>query len=215
MLEWASRGMLEAGLVEKKGGSTLQGLAEACARRAWVLEASKREKRTMRIGELLVRQGVLTPGQVEQVLAEQTRCALPFGSICEQLFGVSPEIVESCWVEQYTELTGSLIPNFDDCDPSVLNTLTRRQAWQFRVVPLRWEEGALLLATTSEHLQRALRFATQVIPVPVFFVITDADDLGNALSRYYPIPGLNASSVRGELEDFFSSLKTRGSMLAA
>lgn len=169
----------------------------------------------MRIGELLVRQGVLTPGQVEQVLEEQSRCALPFGSICEQLFGVSPEIVESCWVEQYTELTGSLKPNFDECDPSILNTLTRRQAWQFRVVPLRWEEGALLLATTSEHLQRALRFATQVIPVPVFFVITDAEDLGDALSRYYPIPGLDSSSVRGELEDFFSSMTTRGSMLAA
>ena len=169
----------------------------------------------MRIGELLVRQGVLTPSQVEQVLAEQARCALPFGAICEQLFGVSPEIVESCWVEQYTELTGSLMPNFDECDPSVLNTLTRRQAWQFRVVPLRWEDGALLLATTSEHLQRALRFATQVIPVPVFFVITDACDLGDALSRYYPIPGLDSSSVRGELEDFFTNLQTRGSMLAA
>ncbi len=159
----------------------------------------------MRIGELLVRQGALTPSQVEQVLEEQARCALPFGSICEQLFGIAPEIVEACWVEQYTELTGSLKPDFDQCDPSVLNTLTRRQAWQFRVVPLRWEEGALVLATTSDHLQRALRFATQVIPVPVFFVITDAEDLGLALCDHYPIAGLDVCSVRGELEQFFAA----------
>ena len=159
----------------------------------------------MRIGELLVRQGALTPSQVDQVLQEQARSALPFGAICEELCGIAPEIVEASWVEQYTELTGTLKPDFEQCDPTILNTLTRRQAWQFRVVPLRWEDGALVLATTSDHLQRALRFATQVIPVPVFFVITDAEDLGLARCDHYPIPGLDVCSVRGELEEFFAA----------
>ena len=160
----------------------------------------------MRIGELMVRQGVLTPEQVDRVLEEQAIRAQPFGLICEQIYGIAPEIVEACWVEQYTELTGCLKPDFDECDPTVLNTLTRRQAWQFRLVPLRWEDSALVMATTREHLQRALRFATQVVPFPVFFVLTDSEDLGSALARHYPIPGLDACSVRGELETFFTDL---------
>ena len=178
-------------------------------------EEPSREKRTMRIGELLVRQGAMTNEQVERVLREQIRSTQPFGAICERLFGVSPEIVESCWVEQYTALTGSLIPDFNECDPSVLNTVTGRQAWQFRVVPLRWEDGALVLATTSDHLQRALRFATQVMPVPVFFVLTDSEELGDALSRHYPIPGLDATSITGELEAFFAGMFSNPSMLAS
>ena len=169
----------------------------------------------MRIGELLVRQGAMTEEQVDQVLVEQAKSTLPFGAICEQLFGVSPEIVESCWVEQYTALTGSLIPDFNNCDPTVLNTVTSRQAWQFRVVPLRWEDGALVLATTSDHLQRALRFATQVMPVPVFFVLTNTAELGDALSRHYPIPGLTSTSICGELETFFASMLSKPSKIFA
>jgi hypothetical protein len=169
----------------------------------------------MRIGELLVRQGVLTPEQVNSVLEQQTICARPFGLICEKLFGVAPEIVEACWVEQYTELTGCLKPDFNECDPTVLNTLTRRQAWQFRLVPLRWEDSALVMATTREHLQRALRFATQVVPFPVFFVLTDSTSLGSALDRHYPIPGLDSCSVGGELESFFTDLERDLPYLAA
>lgn len=165
----------------------------------------------MRIGELLVRQGALTEHQVDQVLVEQAKCTLPFGVICERLFGVPPGIVESCWVEQYTALTGSLCPDFSECDPTVLNTVTRRQAWQFRVVPLRWEDGALVIASTSDHLQRALRFATQVMPVPVFFVLTNEAELGDALARHYPIPGLTSTSICGELEAFFESMLSKPS----
>ena len=91
------------------------------------------------------------------------------------------------------------------------NTVTRRQAWQFRVVPLRWEDGALVIATTSDHLQRALRFATQVMPIPVFFVLTNEAELGDALSRHYPIPGLTSTSICGELEAFFESMISKSS----
>ena len=163
----------------------------------------------MRIGELLVRQGILTEAQVDRVLAEQSRRTEPFGSICERLFGVAPEVIEDAWVEQYTELTGALIPDFESCDPAVMSVLTRRQAWQFRMMPLRWEDGALVLATTREHLQRALRFATNSISVPVFFLIADSEALANALEQHYPMGGLGRGAVDGELEQIVSNLEAR------
>ena len=153
------------------------------------------EEQPMRIGELLVRQGILTEAQVESVLEIQTERTEPFGSICERLYGVAPEVVEDAWVEQYTELTGSLRPDFDTCDPAVLDLLTRRQAWQFRMVPIRWEDGAVVLATTKSHLQRALRFVTSSLAFPVYFLITDATTLGEALDRYYPMGEVDHGAV--------------------
>lgn len=149
----------------------------------------------MRIGELLVRQGILTETQVNTILEMQTERTEPFGSICERLYGVSPEVVEDAWVEQYTELTGSLRPDFDTCDPAVLDLLTRRQAWQFRIVPIRWDDGAVVLATTKSHLQRALRFVTSMLSFPVYFLITDANTLGEALDRYYPMGEVGLDTV--------------------
>lgn len=149
----------------------------------------------MRIGELLVRQGILTEAQVESVLEIQTERTEPFGSICERLFGVAPEVVEDAWVEQYTELIGSLQPDFDTCDAAVIDLLTRRQAWQFRIVPIRWEDGAVVLATTKSHLQRALRFVTGTLSFPVYFLITDAATLGESLDRYYPMGEVDLGDV--------------------
>jgi len=156
----------------------------------------------MRIGELLVRQGILTEAQVESVLEIQTGRTEPFGSICERLYGVAPEVVEDAWVEQYTELTGSLQPDFDTCDPAVIDLLTRRQAWQFRIVPIRWEDGAVVLATTKSHLQRALRFVTSTLSFPVYFLITDATTLGESLDRYYPMGEVDL----GEVERFVAEM---------
>lgn len=163
----------------------------------------------MRIGELLVRQGILTESEVEQVLLEQSRRTEPFGAICERLFGVSPDVIEDAWVEQYTELTGTLQPDFDRCDPAVMDVVTRRQAWQFRIMPVRWDDGALVMATTREHLQRALRFATNAIPFPVYFLITESEALAEALEAHYPMGGLGSAVVDGALEQMSSNLAAR------
>jgi len=163
----------------------------------------------MRIGELLVRQGILTESEVEQVLVEQSRRTEPFGAICERLFGVSPDVIEDAWVEQYTELTGALQPDFGCCDPAVRDVVTRRQAWQFRIVPVRWDDGALVLATTREHLQRALRFATNAIPFPVYFLVTDSEALATALESHYPMGALGTEVVKGSLEQMSSNLAAR------
>ena len=168
----------------------------------------------MRIGELLMRQGVLTESEVREVLREQARRTEPFGAICERLFGVRPEVVEDAWVEQYTELTGDLVPDFGAVDPSVRDIVTRRQAWQFRIVPVRWDDGALVLATTREHLQKALRFATNGIPFPVYFVVADTEALTEGLERHYPMGGLGRRVVEGELEQIATNLASRGGSAA-
>lgn len=152
----------------------------------------------LRIGELLVAQGVLTEEQVERVLEIQREVAEPFGLICERVFGISPEVIEGAWTEQYSRLTEGWRLEDHEFDPAVSSIVTPRQAWQFRVLPVRFDEGSLVLATTRSSLARALRFATKVIKYPAVFVLVDADRLAAELVRRHPLAGLDARSLASD-----------------
>lgn len=149
----------------------------------------------IRIGELLVSQGILTEAEVSRALAAQRSRPEPFGAICERLFGVSPEAIEGAWAEQYARLTREWSPTLLEEDPALRELVSARQAWQFRVVPIREEPEGLLLATTTSHLPRALRFATRFLDRPAIFMLVEATRLAEMLMRRYPIGGLDAASV--------------------
>ncbi|MBL0927030.1 MAG: hypothetical protein IBJ11_05170 [Phycisphaerales bacterium] len=149
----------------------------------------------IRLGEVLVRQGLLTSEQVAQILEEQSRSQRPFGLLAEKLFGLSERDIERAWAEQYAVLSGTIDPRTEKTDPAALGAVDRRQAWQFRVLPLRFDGAELMLATTKENLPRALRFASRCLDRPCYLVVTEPELLGEALVRHYPMPGMTAASV--------------------
>jgi hypothetical protein len=56
-------------------------------------------------------------------------------------------------------------------------------------MPIRWDDGELMVATTPDLLVRAHRFMTRHFDQPVFFVMTSAAHLESAIQRAYPLPG--------------------------
>ncbi len=152
----------------------------------------------IRLGQILVEGGVLTTRQVRDVLAVQESTGEPFGVLAERMFGVHPERIEEAWACQYAQMTRTVDPQIESFDARATELVTRRQAWQFRILPMRFEGRELLVATTQRHLRRALRFATNVIGIPVFFVMSDPLALGRALCARYPLPGMTPESVLGE-----------------
>ena len=149
----------------------------------------------LRLGQLLVKSGVLTGPQVDTILSTQERGGEPFGLLAERLYGVDPQKIEEAWAEQYAVLTRTVNPEVEVYDAKACELVTRRQAWQFRILPLRFEGRELIIATTQGHLRRALRFATNVIGIPVFFVMADSLALGRTLCDRYPLPGMTPESV--------------------
>lgn len=142
-----------------------------------------------RIGEILVRHGQLTAVQCQRILDEQSRCHRPFGELAEVMFNVSPRALEEAWAEQYEATTARVDPLVERTDQLVLMQITRRQAWQFRLVPLRMDGAELLICTCREHLPRAVRFAYQHFGTGCYFVLADKEHLTRALQRYYPMDG--------------------------
>ena len=146
-----------------------------------------------RLGDVLVQRGVLNAGQVDRVVAEQTRTGEPFGVLCEKLYDVDPRDVEAAWGEQYARLTMRVEPQGEDFDQAILGLLDRRQAWQFGCIPVRWDGTEVMVVTTEANLVRAHRFCTKYIAHPVFLVLCEPEDLQTALERWYPLPGAAAA----------------------
>ena len=113
------------------------------------------------LGELLVKAGVLSPEQRDQVLETQRLRGGPFGAVAEELFNVSPNAVEKAWAEQYSLFAAHVDPRTYQVQARALDLLTRRQAWQFRILPLGFQGNDMLACTTQEGLVRALRFVGQ------------------------------------------------------
>ncbi len=152
--------------------------------------------RIPRLGELLVAQGLLRQSEVDAVLARQAQVGRPFGALCEDMFGVDPELIEGAWVDQYRALSASFDADFTRVHPAAIALISARQAWQFRIFPLRIEHGALVAATTPGHLARASRFCSSVLGLPALFVVVDTHELTDALDSHYPIDGMNVDTVR-------------------
>lgn len=152
----------------------------------------------MRIGELMVRRGLLTEEQVEAILSEQVSRGGAFGALAEELFGIGEPEVEDAWAEQYAIYAEQIDPRAEAPTADALALIDRRQAWQFRLMPLRIEGSEVVFVTTTSHLARALRFVIRHIEAPAYFVLTAPGALAEALQAHYPIAGLDARTIEGQ-----------------
>ena len=143
----------------------------------------------IRIGEILVEAGVLTEQQVFEVVQAQKQQQLPFGVLAERMFDVTMESIEQAWIEQYHRFTGTLDLDETHVDEKALRLISRRQAWQFELLPLRIEEGGeLLVAASKRRLARAVTFAASRIERVVYFRVAESDQLREFLQIHYPMP---------------------------
>ena len=150
---------------------------------------------SIRIGQVLVHQGILTNHQVDAILEAQGESARPFGLLAEELFDINPRDIENAWVHQYAEIAEHADLTTLAPTPEALAHIERRQAWQFAVLPLRLDANELVIATTTNTLARALRFISRCLTVPAYLVIAETDALGRALEQHYPMAALNGTSL--------------------
>jgi MSHA biogenesis protein MshE len=144
----------------------------------------------IRIGQLLVEQGVLSDTQVQHVLKVQKESGRPFGDLAERLFGISPRAIEDAWVEQYIRTAGVVDLDSIEFEKDCLRLLNRRQAWQFHMLPTNrdGDMGELNVATSPQNLVRAVNFATRSIDEPVYFMLAERQQLREFLMKHYPVP---------------------------
>jgi MshEN domain len=154
-------------------------------------------RNTIKIGEILVEQGVLSEQQVFEVLEAQKQHRMPFGVLAERMFDVTLHSIENAWVEQYHRFTGTIDLSGEKFDNEALRVLNRRQAWQFELLPIRTEpDGEMLMAASANRLARAVTFAANRIDRAVYFRIAEQAQLRDFLQQHYPMPELSREIIQ-------------------
>ena len=151
----------------------------------------------IRIGEVLVEQGVLSEQQVFEILEAQRERGVPFGVLAERMFDVLPETIEQAWIEQYHRFTGTIDLSDQEIDKDALKLINRRQAWQFEMMPLHFEaSGELLMAASRKRLARAVTYATNRLAPVVFLRVAESWQLRTFLQKHYPMPEVSDEIMR-------------------
>lgn len=154
------------------------------------------DNRPIRIGEILVEQGVLSDQQVFEIIQAQKKLHLPFGVLAERMFEVTLESIENAWIEQYHRFTGTIDLSEQHFDDRALRMINRRQAWQFECLPVNFEPtGELLMAASRRRLARAVTFATNRLDKVVYFRIAESDQIQTFLKQHFPMPEISEELV--------------------
>lgn len=149
--------------------------------------------RDVRIGEILIEKGVLSEQQVFEIVQAQRARGEPFGVLAERLFDVTVESIENAWVEQYCRQHDEIELDEQRIDTEVLHLINRRQAWQFEILPLRYETtGELLIAASRTRLARAVTFVANRLRPNTYFRIARSEQLREFLRKHYPMPEVSA-----------------------
>ena len=150
----------------------------------------------IRIGQILIQNDVLSEQQVFEVLHAQKQQRLPFGVLAEKLFDVTLQSIEAAWIEQYHRFTGTLNLGDRQIDSEALKLISRRQAWQFEMMPIGFEPtGELLMAASRARLARAVTFATNRIHHAVYFRVAESQQLRTFLRKHYPMPEVSQQII--------------------
>ena len=150
---------------------------------------------SIRLGELLVERGALSVEQRDEILKLQEKLIRPFGVIAEERFGVLPSDIDQAWAEQYGMIASRVDPLGCDVDDGVLGLISKRQAWQFGLIPISDDGDEICFVTSVECLSRALRFVGWRMPGACSFGICDLHTLKLGLAMHYPFESLDSGMI--------------------
>jgi type II secretion system protein E len=151
---------------------------------------------TTKLNALLEKLGLFTPAQVEDLLARQQQSGL---SIAEVVVGQG-YAREEAFLQKLAEAMGVPFVRVSETpiDPSVLARLPTKAVFQYNVIPLAMESGALRVATHDpfrQGLVDALRLASGF---RIRFALAPSGELLKAAKKFY---GVGADTLEQMIQD--------------
>lgn len=143
----------------------------------------------LKIGQILINQGVLSEQQVFEICEAQRETGTPFGVLAERMFDVTIQSIEGAWIEQYHQQTGTLDLAGVQIDSRALELIDRRQAWQFQMMPVCFEPtGEVVVAASRERLARTVTFSAKQFKQEVYLRVAEPTQLRAYLQKHYAMP---------------------------
>ena len=135
------------------------------------------------LGEILRRQGKITPEQLEKALSHQRESREILGRILYHLGAVDERDLQEAWGVQlgmeFIDLPQTLL------SAELIKRLTGEMARRYWAIPVREEEGMVVVAMANPLDVRALGEIAKQIGSPVRSAIASANELEEAIEKYY------------------------------
>jgi type II secretory ATPase GspE/PulE/Tfp pilus assembly ATPase PilB-like protein len=153
----------------------------------------------LRIGELLVRRALIDPNDLALALSEQelSTGSAPLGRLLVRLGAIDEDDLTVTLAEQ----SGMRVVDLDRDPPpesSAVGRITREAAFRLQALPLRYEEGRLVIALAEPPSRDVRREILKLSGRQADFVLANARLLADAIERWYPHPSMvNAALPTG------------------
>jgi type IV pilus assembly protein PilB len=154
---------------------------------------------TVRLGDLLVREGLITRDQLDQALVEQKNTGMRLGYCLVKLGFVQELEITKALARQY-KMPAVDLSRFE-VDPKIIKLVPSDVAVKHMVLPLKREGRTLTVAVadpTNHAVVDDLKFITRY---DVFPVIAGEYTLRTAIERYYEQTDAQLQSLLKDIED--------------
>jgi len=147
------------------------------------------------IGHILVQRGVLRDEQAQAILRQQENTRQPFGKLACRMYNVDERDIWSAWAEQVGHFCQHVDLACEPNDSSVLDVIDSADAWSLHILPLRYELGELVVATTITDLPEAMALLQSKQVGTIRFVIPERRQLERFIVERYEIVSVEARSA--------------------
>ncbi len=143
----------------------------------------KRRKADLSLGQALLKMEAITQQQLRSALAEQKRTGRLLGSILLDHGVVTPHVITAALGKLYNVPVVDL--DKEDVDIDTLARVPESVAMRNHVLPLRIEDGKLVVAISDPRRTAATDTARIVAGMPIRCVVADDESLVRAIVKHY------------------------------
>lgn len=148
----------------------------------------------VKIGELLVEASVLTEAQLRQALKRQKGSGKKLGAVIMDMNLLTKDKIVETLAKQLEIKKVSL--SEIEPSPALLNLVPESTARKYRLIPLKKENGKVIVAMADPANIFALDEIAQKLSCDVTAVVGSTAQIDDAINRHYSVTGFIQSAVR-------------------
>jgi type IV pilus assembly protein PilB len=152
-----------------------------------------------KLGDILVRDGLITSDQLKRALAEQRSSGMRLGYTLVKLGFIEETEITKMLARQY-RMPAVDLSRFE-VDPKILKLITPDIANKYTVLPLKREGRTLTIAIADPNNVAAIEDIKFITRCDIFPVIAGEYTLRNAIDRYYQQSDAQLASLLKSVED--------------
>ncbi len=152
-----------------------------------------------KLGDILVRDGLITSDQLKRALAEQRSSGMRLGYTLVKLGFIEETEITKMLARQY-RMPAVDLSRFE-VDPKILKLISSDIAVKYTVLPLKREGRTLTIAIADPNNVAAIEDIKFITRCDIFPVIAGEYTLRNAIDRYYQQSDAQLASLLKSVED--------------